>query len=186
MARSTAPVIRYDTIEAASTGRSRCVACREVIAAGALRLRLGWTSGFKYAHLHCAASQGELAWWLDSALRATPLDVPDHADLVTPAAAAVAELQARTAGQLATEDEREAGFPTADRITSPGPCLHCRRTVDAGTLGVLDVRGLLHLDCALAWAEHHAGRPIERWTRALFENTAGLDEADREAVRRAV
>lgn len=187
MPRPTAPV-RYDTLELAPTGRSRCTVCGGTIAAGQVRLRIGWTSGFVYVHPACAATSEPWAHWVGSALGATALEVPDRESLAATAAATVGAVQARTRRALAAEEAAEAGFPAADRVGAgqAGTCLHCRTPVEEGALGVVERRGPLHLACALPWAERHAGRPAERWVRALFENTAGLDDADQAAVERAM
>lgn len=188
MARAKPAPVRYDTIEAAASGRGRCVECAVAIAKGDLRLRLGWTSGFVYAHLDCAARSRERAYWLVSALDATTVVVPDRDALRARAAELGRSLQEAGRARQAAEDARHEGVPAADRIDAAhaGSCLQCRARVEVGALGVREANGALHLDCALAWAERRAGRPVESWLRALFENTAGLDDEDQAAVERAM
>lgn len=187
MARAKPAPLRYETIERAPSGRGRCGECGAAIAKGDLRLRLGWTSGFVYTHLDCAARSRERAHWLVRALDGTVV-VSDRDALRARAAELARAVQEAGRARWAAEDARHEGVPTADRIaaTHAGTCLQCRGPVEEGALGVLEANGVLHLGCALPWAERRAGRPVESWLQALFENTAGLTDEDQAAVERTM
>ena len=172
--------IQYAALELAGNGRARCGHCKGVIAAGEVRLRLGWESGFRYFHAACGAQreshhvQAALRTWI----------APSGFDVGALAAAAAASFHAgaaiglaRLEAEIAVEQQSAGGAsPRLETLAAPAGtrCGQCRRTFAPG-LHVVDRAARVHLVCMGAWAERR-GSP-ERWERSLAENSSPEDLA---------
>jgi hypothetical protein len=170
-----------ERIEAAKTGRARCVACRKPIEKGALRFGEEQPSAFAeglqwfWYHLPCAASKKPVG--VRSALAAFEGEVPGRAEIEA---------------LLAEADQTASVYPYAERAaTGRSKCQHCREPIEKGTLRVAIEReleyagmgrtgaGYLHPKCAPAYLEGQEDLPA-----ALRRNSRGLNEADVDELER--
>lgn len=177
--------VQYATLQLAATGRARYGACKAVIAAGQVRLRLGWESGFRYLHAACGARHE--AHHVQAALRTWTAPAGFDAAALADAAAdgfraAAAAGHARLMAELATEQQAAGGpSPRVEPVAASAGtrCAQCRRPLTERA-HVVDGAERVHLGCMDAWAARQ-GSP-ERWERALAENSSAEDVA---AARRA-
>jgi ribosomal protein L37AE/L43A len=159
------PVVNRDSIEPASTGRSKCRACKRAIDKGALRFAESapnpMTEGETkhYYHPMCAAERRSerMAAFLES--HAEPLDTREA--LLAAATLGVSHPRLQRLGQV----ERASSGRAA--------CRHCRETIAKGALrvalqpmeeGRTASWGFVHGECARGYA---GVRPsVERLQRA--------------------